>query len=206
MAFLLEAAEIKRLWPQYNRALKLREPKYGLYVYENLDGYLRLAIGNHNKFNPGLQVFHRQVDGLNLLHKLVKHFNLCNGLTLLKHCEGKCREDSNYAACTTTLTPDRYNEKVKEALHHLEIHLPGFVIIDKGRNEDEYSCVWVEKGNMYGMGYISYDTQLVSGADIKSLLTPYTCNHYMMQLIFSYAEKHPAKVKPLPGDYASFSF
>src|SRR5690606_32756918 len=47
IAFLLEAVEIKRLWPENNRALKRFEPKYGLYSYEDQKGYIRLAIDKH---------------------------------------------------------------------------------------------------------------------------------------------------------------
>src|SRR5690606_22977795 len=38
IALLLEAAEIKRLWPIYNRAMKRFEPKFGLYSYEDQNG------------------------------------------------------------------------------------------------------------------------------------------------------------------------
>jgi len=202
MALLLEASEIKRLWPPYNRAMKHKEPKYGLYAYENLDGYLRLAIGNNNKFNPGIHVFHRQADGINMLHKMVQQFNLCYGLTLLRHCEGKCGDTET--ACTALRSPAEYNMKVEEALRHVQEHLPSFAIIDTGRNEDEYSCIWVERGNLYGMGYIDNQSQLQHGDDIKSMLVPYNSNHYMMQLIFNYAEKYPRKVKPLPEHHLSF--
>jgi DNA polymerase-3 subunit epsilon len=44
MALLLEANEIKRLWPLYNRAMKGFEPKYALFSYEDQNGYMRLAI------------------------------------------------------------------------------------------------------------------------------------------------------------------
>src|SRR5690606_11918177 len=49
MALLLEAAEIQRLWPAHNRALKRFEPKYALYAYVDNGGYLRLAIGRYHK-------------------------------------------------------------------------------------------------------------------------------------------------------------
>jgi len=205
MALLLETAEIKRLWPPYNRAMKHKEPKYGLYAYENLDGYLRLAIGNNNKFNPGIHVFHRQSDGISLLHKMVKRFNLCYGLTLLKRCEGKCNGETGiHEPCTLIKTPEAYNSRVKDALRHVDQQLPSFAILDEGRDEEEYSCIWVEKGSLYGMGYIDRHTQLDSGNDIKGMLVPYASNHYMMQLIFSFADRYPAKVRPLPEHYLSF--
>jgi len=44
MAFLLECVEIKRLWPKYNSSLKKFEQLYGLYAFEDRNGYLRLTI------------------------------------------------------------------------------------------------------------------------------------------------------------------
>ena len=46
MAYILEAIEIKRIWPKYNRSLKKFEHAYGLFAYEDQRGLLRLAINN----------------------------------------------------------------------------------------------------------------------------------------------------------------
>src|SRR5690606_35369716 len=76
MALLLEAAEIQRLWPAYNRALKRFEPKYALYTYDDCGGYLRLAVGKHGKYHKHAHVFHRHIDAYNLLHRLIREFEL----------------------------------------------------------------------------------------------------------------------------------
>src|SRR6476661_1828297 len=44
MAFILEATEIKRLWPKHNRSMKRYEHAYGLYAFEDQRGFLRLGI------------------------------------------------------------------------------------------------------------------------------------------------------------------
>lgn len=93
--------------------------------------------------------------------------------------------------------PEVYNTLVIEALESLVNELPSFVIIDKGREEGEKSCIWVEKGVFYGMGYIDRYTDLNSLEDIKMTLTRYSSNNYMMQLINAYAEKYPYKKTPL---------
>ena len=54
VAFVLEAVEIKRLWPKYNRSLKRFEQAYSLYYFEDQRGYLRArgrqAPQVHRKF------------------------------------------------------------------------------------------------------------------------------------------------------------
>jgi len=41
MALILESAEIRRLWPEHNRSQKRFQHSYGLYSFEDQNGYLR---------------------------------------------------------------------------------------------------------------------------------------------------------------------
>lgn len=196
MAFLLESIEIRRLWPAYNRAMKHPEAKFGLFAYEDRSGYLRLAIGRMTKNQRAIQVFYRQSDGVNVLHKLARRFSLCPELCLLGPCTQPCycHEEAPPSDGDRAKTPPAaYNLRVREALDHLAHHLPSFAILDDGRDEEERSCIWVEKGNLYGMGYISSYGDL-QPEEVKESLTPYTANQYMMQLIYDYADKYPYKV------------
>lgn len=181
MALLLEAAEILRLWPAYNRALKRFEPKYALYAYQDHGGYLRLAIGKHSKSQHPVHVFNRQLDGYNLLHRLIREFDLHPGLC-------------GVGNPGPPPLPETHNPRVEQALNHLGRKLPTFAIVGSGRNEDEASCIWVEQGKLYGMGHISHHADMGSPEAVKESLTRYPSNHYMMQLIYSYAEKFPASV------------
>ena len=95
-------------------------------------------------------------------------------------------------ACASS--PQEHNQRINQALDHLANNLPTFAIFDRGRNPDETSYIWVENGSFYRMGYIYHDSDIFSPEDIKETLTRYANNHYMMQLIYDYAEKHPAKI------------
>lgn len=197
MALLLETTEIKRLWPEYNRAMKRQEPKYALYVYEDLNGYMRLAAGKYNNSLQGIHVFNRESDARDVLHKLVRNFGLCPELSMLGACDGNChkQEDTDTAGlCMAKGNAGVYNAMVQEALEHYAGNLPSFALLDKGRNAEEQSCIWVEKGRFYGMGYIDQYTDISGREGLKSLMTPYNGNAYMLQLIHNYAEKHPGKV------------
>lgn len=197
MALLLEAVEIKRLWPLHNRAMKRAEPAYALYQYEDQQGYIRLAVDKRRKHQPALYAFDRQIEGINLLHRLVADYGLCPKLCLLQHGLPACAPIGDYAcpgACQGKMTPAAYNVRAKQALAALASHLPSFAVIDAGRNPDEQSCLWVEKGQFYGMGYIDRDMDLKRPADIKPLLKPYPGNDYMLRLVLAYASQHPGRV------------
>lgn len=198
MAFILEAIEIKRIWPKYNRALKKYEPKFGLFTYKDLAGYKELSIGKYNKSTLPVQVFTTRDGGMHKLHELVNRFGLCASLCHLGSCEicGMLDKRSDLL-CTAYEPAEAYNKKVDQALSFLEKDMPGFYIMDKGRNKHEKSCIWVEHGHFYGMGYIDNAEDIHSLEDIKDRLTRYTGNHYMMQLIISYVCKNPGKVVKL---------
>lgn len=197
MALLLETTEIKKLWPEYNRAMKRQEPKFALYAYEDLNGYTRLAVGKYNSSMQGIHVFNYERDARDVLHKLVRNFGLCPALSTLGPCEGNCytHEDRDSEdTCMSKQHPDVYNTLVQDALNHYAGNLPSFAVLDKGRNDEEQSCIWIEKGRFYGMGYIDRNSDTHSAADLKSMMTPYNGNAYMLQLVHTYAEKHPGKV------------
>lgn len=201
MALLLEATEIKRLWPKYNQSLKKYEPKFGLYTYEDLNGFQRLAVGKLAGNQLAVHTFTTNHDAVNLLHKLVRHAGLCPELCKLGSCYGDCYDPpgaGRSSHCRAKDGPAVYNLLVRKALEHLEANLPSFAIVDKGRDEEEQSCIWVEKGIFYGMGYVSKYSDTRSPEELKALLTPYQSNHYMLQLIHSYAEKYPYKVRYFP--------
>jgi DNA polymerase-3 subunit epsilon len=192
MALLLECTEIKKLWPEYNKALKRYEPKFGLYEYEARNGYRYLAVGKMIKFQSCVEVFNSEHEGINLLLDLRKQFEIDN-----RFCNYGTASLANqvYKVDISDL-PEVYhhNDQVEKALHHLTNSKQSFAIIDKGRTEDERSCIWVEKGHFYGMGYMQRDVQITEPSQVKEFVTVYQGNHYMMQLINAYSTKFPKKV------------
>lgn len=192
MAFLLECSEIKRLFPVYNRALKRFEPKFGLFLYKDITGYKRLAVGKLSKNQQCIQVFNQLYDGINVLLNLIEQ----HGLDIRLCYFGQQSDNFGTSHNTDAIPlPDvaEYNEKVACALEELKANQTSYAIIDKGRNENEKSCIWVEKGHFYAMGYIDSETDLSTLEDIKDSLERYSGNYYMMQLIESFKKKYPGK-------------
>jgi DNA polymerase-3 subunit epsilon len=196
MAFLLECVEIKRLWPLYNRSLKRFEPSYGLYVYEDRNGYSRLILEKRKKQLQPVYTFSLLLEGQNLLRKLIREYKLCPRLCFIRRGEEPCegiRDGSCKGACEKQESPESYNERVEEAIAALVKSLPSFTLMDRGRHAEEKSCILVEQGRLYGMGYLPADTAIYDASDLKSYLTPYPENDYMRGLIYAHAERWPAK-------------
>ena len=196
MAFLLECIEIKRLWPIYNRSLKRFEQTFGLYLFEDRNGYFRLAIEKRKKQLQPLYTFSLLMEGQQMLRKLIKEFQLCPKLCFVQKDDGKCegvRLNTCLGACEQLETPASYNQRVKEAMDSLKIALPSFTIIGDGRNAEEQSCILVEEGRFYGMGYLPTDYSIQHPSELKNYLTPYPENDYMRGLIYQHALKWPNK-------------
>jgi DNA polymerase-3 subunit epsilon len=195
MALLLECTEIKNLWPTYNRALKRFEPQYGLYAYEARNGYKYLAVGKLVKFQSCIESFNSLYDGINCLRELATQFALDN-----RFCNyGLPNEGELFQKEAETDLPEvtLHNDQIEQALDHLVTNRPSFAIIDKGRTADEKSCIWVEDGHFFGMGYIHASLGFTEPSELKEHLTPYKSNHYIMQLLTAYAEKYPHKLQPI---------
>jgi len=192
MALLLECTEIKSLWPAYNRALKRFEAKFGLYQYEARNGYKYLAIGKLNKFQACTEVFNSEFDAINLLRNLTEQFDID-----YRFCKYSRPEEGEFIQKKdVSELPDveSHNERIENAIDFLIKGRPSFGIIDKGRTPDERSCIWVENGHFYGMGYITTDIAIAEPSELKDYVTQYRSSNYIMQLISSYAAKYPGKV------------
>lgn len=201
MALILEANEIKRLWPENNRALKRYEHKYDLYVFEDQNGYLRLAIDKHKKNNKAIQSFNSLLEGYNFLNALIDKYQLCAKLCYLQKAATKCAAHENgqcFGACSSIETVAVYNKKLNAALNDIQNMQPSFALVDEGRKDDELSCLFVEKGQFYGMGYFTDKNYLADGLGLlKNDLSVYQSNNYILNLILSHAEQFPQKLYKL---------
>ena len=186
-AIVLESAEIKRLWPKYNYSQKQPLQKYGLYLFEDNRGYLRMAIDKKKKNIPVLYCFNLLQEGRTMLKKMTEEFGLNEKLCFLD------KTPFNDADMKTTDAPPVYNAKVRQALDALDKQLPTFAVIDEGIKEKERLCLLIERGSFWGMGYLPAATPLTSSTELKLHLQPYADNDYIRNSIYAFAEANPVK-------------
>ncbi|HVW96922.1 MAG TPA: exonuclease domain-containing protein [Mucilaginibacter sp.] len=194
VAFVLEAVEIKRLWPKYNRSLKRFQHAYGIYVFEDQRGYLRLAVDKHRKLTGAIYSCNTLFEARTVLLKLIEVFNLCPKMCFIQTNNEKCSgPNADHCACEGVETSSDYNERVNAAMNELINTLPSFAIRDAGRTDDEHSCLLIEKGKFYGMGYISHFYQGETIEQLKEQLKPYPGNDYIRNMVDSYAVRYPER-------------
>ena len=192
VAFVLEAVEIKRLWPKYNRSLKRFEHAYSLYAFEDQRGYLRLAVDKHRKMTGAIYSCNTLFEGRSILMKLIDTFQLCPKLCFIQNNTSACTGvNVGSCACEGHESVEDYNQRVGLAIDELNKALPTFAIRDAGRNDEEHSCLLIEKGKFYGMGYISHYFNADNLDQLKNHLTPYPGNDYIRNMVDNYAVKFP---------------
>ncbi|HEY1024056.1 MAG TPA: exonuclease domain-containing protein [Sphingobacteriaceae bacterium] len=192
MALILEAVEIKRLWPYYNRSQKRFEQAYGLFSFEDQRGYLRLAIDKKRKFSYPIYTFNYLPDGYNVLRKLIAQYSLCPKLCHLHKAVDQCSDPACRGACKGSEGVISYNQRVQEAIGALKAIMPTYAIVEKGQCEGTSSCILMVEGQFYGMGSIPRECHNTID-DCKPHLTQYPGNDYIRNLIYNYALRHPDK-------------
>lgn len=182
-AILLESIEIRRLWPAYNVSQKANDQRFGIYVFEDQRGYLRLGI---DKRKPILQaIAHTGLywDAHRILWQMVRKFDLLPGLCFLSK-----KIDANIPAI------DEYNVRVSNAINWVQKQRESFVIQEF--TGEFYHCVVVENGEFVGMG--NFGIKAVKRAksllDFKQKIKKYPSNDTIRSCVYLFKEKYPEKV------------
>lgn len=186
-AIVLESAEIRRLWPKYNVSQKQPQQKYALYSFEDNRGYVRLAIDKRKKNFPSLYNFNLLHEGLVMLRKMIDEYELHDKLCFVDKTP-ITEKDLSFLD-----PPHIYNNKINRAIQALNEQLPTFAVVDNGKTADEKLCLLIERGNFWGMGYLSSSHAISSAAELKNYLQPYSDNDTIRNSIYSFVASYPEK-------------
>ncbi len=158
LALVLESAEIKNHFPEYNRAQKYTSNAYVLCKFQDQEGVLHLEIAKKKKYMQGaIAAFSNVVKARTFLSQLVNQYKLCSkycGLQTsskecfdyqLGICKGICRGKEDI---------ESYNQRVEDALASFVLETGSYVILDKGRHRDERSFLLIEGGQYQGYGFL----------------------------------------------------
>jgi DNA polymerase-3 subunit epsilon len=93
--------------------------------------------------------------------------------------------------------PAIYNVRVREAIETLQQQLPTFALMGRGKCANEQSCLLVERGRFYGMGYVPGHYHVSDINELKLNLTQYPDNDYVRGLVYEFAERNPGMRREL---------
>ena len=160
VALLLESSEIKKHKPLYNRSQRRSAFNFGLFTFEDKDGYLHLIINPIEGEDIPLTTFHFRQEGIDYLHNLAVKYALCKKLCHLESSPGECFQSQIHhcqGACKGLEDPSNYNLRVNKSVQALQYRSPNFFVVDQGRSTDENAIIKIESGRFVGFGYASKD-------------------------------------------------
>lgn len=160
IALLKESEQIKKHTPIYNRSLRRNSFPYGLYDYQDENGYIRLLVTRVSQMQAQpLASFGTKKEGSEFLERIAREYNLCDKLCdlyktssacfqyTLKNCSGACIQEESSAS---------YNRRCQTIIDELSLNSATFYIVDKGRNRSEKSVIYIQNGTITGIGYAPF--------------------------------------------------
>ena len=193
IALLHESAEIKHLYPKFNRAQRKAGEAVGLFSYEDQKGILHLAF-NRLKLTPNpIMKFYSMAACRSTLEKICSAFELCPKYCHLQTNVNACfhfQLQQCRGICSEKETIESYNKRVNQAIKSLGLQTENLVIKENGRNDKEIGFVIILKGIYQGFGYADKKLKLKKPKDYLLHVNPQKDNRDVQRILKSYLSKN----------------
>jgi DNA polymerase-3 subunit epsilon len=200
IALILEAQEIRRLWPRYNLAQKYRLEEWGIYDYEDRNGYLRFNVSRVTRGATPLITFANKGDAWNFMWEKVRLHTLCPRLSGLQLAKGPCfahQAGTCNGACEGIEGVSEYNTRAQSAVDSFYENGTTLAIVGQGRSPGERSLVVVEKGNYLGYGFIGPEASVTDLDSARTFIKPARESRIAQNLVNSFL-RNPKGAELLP--------
>lgn len=201
IALIFESQEIRRLWPKYNLAQKFRSEEWGIFDYEDRNGYLRFCVNTVSRGAQPLISFGSKGDAWNFWWEKVKEFELCPKLSGLQLSKGLCfshQSGTCKGACQGVETVKKYNKRAQQVVDSFRAQGDSLAIIGRGRNTNENSVVLLDNGNYLGFGFFDKQEKISDFESARNFIKPAKENRTAQNLINSFL------VNPRGGEIVVF--
>ena len=174
VALLLEAEEIKKHKPKYNRMRKADQFTHCIDWFKDEEGIIHFKLVPYDESKNPLQSFVSYSSARERLENWIDEYNLClrychlTGETSIcfnhqiKKCNGICAGEEDIAS---------YNKRAQEIIDKISFKENNFVLIDCGRHSDERSLILIENGHYNGYGQMDNTTSFSSIDECRELIT-----------------------------------
>jgi len=176
IALLKEAEEIKKYNPPINKALKKSEFPYSIFYRKNNEGYITFDISKVDKPNDTLlSEFRTRIAAKSYLEHFIETHYLCNVVSGLQKSNGACFEfglEKCFGACINLENAESYNSRILHLLAENEVMFPNdtFIIVEKGRYEQESSIVLIVDNKYTGYFYIDNNRTNMKFSEVNKLI------------------------------------
>lgn len=163
VALLLEAEEIKKHKPKYNRMRKADQFTHSIDWFRDEGGIINFKIVEHEEAENPLYSSVSYSSAREKLDKWIDDHQLC-----LRYCHLTGEESICFnhqikkcnGICNSEEEVEIYNKRAEEIIKNVTYSNPDFLILDRGRTTEERSLILVENNKYKGYGYIDSSHQI----------------------------------------------
>jgi DNA polymerase-3 subunit epsilon len=194
IALLMEAEEIKKHKPKFNRKRKADSFTHSIDWFRDENGIVNFRLVDFGAANDPLMSFNSYFAARERLETLLDEHNLCLrycGLTdddsicfnhQIKKCNGICAGEEEVR---------QYNKRAEKALKEYVFSDPDFVIIDRGKGPGEKSVILVEGRKVAGYGYFDTTAQISEPEEFRSYVKKESYYPDANDLVRGYLKQNP---------------
>ena len=198
IALLKENEFIKKLQPEFNRALTKSKFSHGLYAKKDADGYMRLHISKVNSKAEPITTFSSAKSAKGFLEQTTSAYELCLNKTSLGNTQKSCFKHSLkecHGACLGQEDPEEYNKRVNDLIDRYSFRKKHLILVTKGRDPNEKSLVYIKEGNVIGVGFFELNLQITNLEILNRLLFPINHQRDAKHIVQSSLRHKPKAVK-----------
>ncbi len=193
LSILKEYEEIRQNRPKYNRIPRQATFAYQLSSFQDGNGFVNLRLEKSNDGNPALLTFGNYQQAKVELLRIRQEYQLC---PIISRPES-ISENGNFE--TTDLSwgndkdpgnPAEYNRRVSEFLDRESFVNKSFLLIDRGREPQERSVIWIENGVYMGYSYFDLNYQILKPKILKTIINPAKYRREAQYIIQNYLRKN----------------
>ncbi|WP_282144266.1 exonuclease domain-containing protein [Cellulophaga baltica] len=203
LALLREADLIAKLDPYYNYIQKKKHITYMIVPIRNKKGILQLKVERRPFQHTPTEIFLKRSLAIERLSQLTEKFELCPSYTGVHSVKTKCSTvsfSSCKGICREEETLEAYNDRVTQALDHLNNENENFVVFEKGRNSQEQGVVLVLHGVYQGFGFVDKNELIQGTSDLLHVIDAKEHSYHSAKIISAYRKRNPYKIKPLDSE------
>jgi DNA polymerase-3 subunit epsilon len=173
VALLLEAEEIKKHKPKYNRMRKADLFTHSVDWFTDKTGIVNFKIVEYEKSENSLFAATTYSTAREKLERWIDEHSLCLrycGLTgeeaicfnhQIKKCNGICNNEEEIEV---------YNQRANDIIKKVTYPDSNFLILDRGRTNEERALILIEDCKYKGYGYIDSSNQVTTIEDCRDII------------------------------------
>ncbi len=189
IALLKESHEIKQNKPKFNKAQRRTINNWGVFSYEDENGYIRFGIRNINDSEDScINVYSSKNAAIESLQFYCSKYNLCQKLCGLYQSAGACFYyglGECRGACCGAESAIEYNKRAEMFIDELIPDLKNVFIILEHCDDERVGIVSIQKSKYAGFGFTDKDTNL-RAEDLYDIIEKYPENKDVSQIIRTY--------------------